>query len=211
MALALSRGDSILFIGDSITDCGRRVGQVGPMGRGYPLLVSSRLSAKFPHLGLSFVNKGISGDRIKDLAARWGRDAVALRPTIVSLLAGVNDTWRKFDSGEETPAAEFEAAFRRILEATRREASAALVLCEPFVVPCGLVTGAWRQDLDPKIAAVRKLAAEFGAILVPLDELFTAAAAKAAPAYWAEDGVHPTNAGHGLIAQAWLRHVLDTE
>ena len=136
---------------------------------------------------------------------------MALRPSIVSILAGVNDTWRRFDSGEETSAGEFEAAFRSILEATRRETSAALVLCEPFVLPCGLVTGAWREDLDPKIAVVRELAREFGAALVPLDEIFTAAAAKAPCGYWAEDGVHPTNAGHGLIAQAWLRHVLDIE
>jgi acyl-CoA thioesterase I len=211
MALALSRGNSILFIGDSITDCGRRAGQVGPMGRGYPLLVSSRLAAKFPELELSFCNKGISGDRIRDVAARWKRDAVALRPSIVSILAGVNDTWRRFDSGEETSAGEFEAAFRSIIEATRRETSAALVLCEPFVLPCGLVTGVWREDLDPKIAVVRGLAREFGAALVPLDEIFTAAASKAPCEYWAEDGVHPTYAGHGLVAQAWLRHVLDIE
>lgn len=211
MALALSRGNSIVFIGDSITDCGRRAGQVGPMGRGYPLLVSSRLAAKFPDLELSFSNKGSSGDRIQDLAARWGRDAVALRPTIISILAGVNDTWRRFDSGEETPATEFEAAFRRILDATRRETSAALVLCEPFVLPCGLVTDAWRDDLDPKIAVVRGLAREFGAVLVPLDDIFASAVANAPRGYWAEDGVHPTYAGHGLIAQAWLKHVLDIE
>jgi lysophospholipase L1-like esterase len=79
------------------------------------------------------------------------------------------------------------------------------------VLPYGLVTRAWRQDLDPKITVVRGLAREFGAVLVPLDDIFAAAAGKAPPGYWAEDGVHPTYAGHGLIAQAWLRHVLNIE
>ena len=210
MAILLSRGDSILFIGDSITDCGRRAGQVGPLGRGYPLLVASRLQAQHPELGLTFVNRGISGDRIRDLAARWERDAVALKPSVVSVLAGVNDTWRRFDGGG-TSERDFERLYRSILDATRRETSARLVLCEPFALSCGLVTKAWRDDLDPKIAAVRALAREFGAVLVPLDELFAAAAAKAPPEYWAEDGVHPTPAGHGLIARAWLKHVLDIE
>lgn len=209
MAVTLKGEDSILFIGDSITDCGRRVRQVGPMGRGYAFLLSSWLSAKFPEQQLSFFNRGISGDRVEDLAARWSRDAVALRPSIVSLLAGVNDTWRRFDSGDPTSTQEFETAYRRILETTRRETVATLVLCEPFVLPCGLVTREWRHDLDPKIAIVRSFAREFDAVLVPLDEIFSAATAATSPEYWAEDGVHPTSAGHALIAQAWLKHVLD--
>jgi lysophospholipase L1-like esterase len=146
---------------------------------------------------------------VEDLAARWSRDAVALRPSIVSLLAGVNDTWRRFDSGDPTSTQEFETAYRRILETTRRETVATLVLCEPFVLPCGLVTREWRHDLDPKIAIVRSFAREFDAVLVPLDEIFSAATAATSPEYWAEDGVHPTSAGHALIAQAWLKHVLD--
>jgi lysophospholipase L1-like esterase len=65
----------------------------------------------------------------------------------------------------------------------------------------------WREDLDPKIAVVRQLAREFHAILVPLDGIFAQASTQREPAFWAGDGVHPSNAGHALIAQSWLRAV----
>jgi len=78
---------------------------------------------------------------------------------------------------------------------------------EPFVLPVPENRKSWRQDLDPKIHIVRELAREYGAMLVPLDGLFAAASAKAEPAYWAPDGVHPSPAGHALIADAWLRTV----
>ncbi len=211
MGISLAPKDSILFIGDSITDCGRRINRVGPLGRGYPYMVASRLAAKFPGLELSFVNKGLSGDRLADIAARWKKDAIAASPSVVSLLAGINDTWRRFDSGNEVSTQAFEATYREILDMTRLRTGAALVLCEPFALPCGLVTKEWRSDLDPKIAVVRNLAGEFGAVLVPLDEIFTSAATTAPPEHWTEDGVHPTAAGHALIAQSWLKHVLGIE
>jgi lysophospholipase L1-like esterase len=100
----------------------------------------------------------------------------------------------------------FERTYRELL-ARARAAQPALrfILMEPFSLPVALERAAWRADLDPKIQAVRGLAQEFGARLVPLDGLFAQACARREPTYWAEDGVHPTPAGHALIAQAWLR------
>jgi lysophospholipase L1-like esterase len=82
-----------------------------------------------------------------------------------------------------------------------------LILLEPFVLPVPVDRVRWREDLDPKIAVVRQLAREFHAILVPLDGIFAQASAQREPAFWAGDGVHPSNAGHALIAQSWLRAV----
>jgi lysophospholipase L1-like esterase len=209
MAVTLSQGATILLTGDSITDCGRRAHQYGPLGRGYAFFLSSWVTAKFPELGISFINTGLSGDRVADLARRWSRDAIALRPSLVSILVGVNDTWRRFDSGETTTTRQFADAYRRILEETKRETNAIVAMCEPFLLPCGLVTDDWREDMNPKIGVVRELAREFAAVLVPLSDIFAAAAGRAPPEYWAEDGVHPTPAGHALIAQAWIKHVLD--
>jgi lysophospholipase L1-like esterase len=209
MAATLVKGMSVLFTGDSITDCGRRADLYQPMGRGYAFMASSWLSAMYPELGLTFVNKGLSGNRAADLAARWNRDCMTLRPSLVSILIGVNDTWRRFDSGDPTSAEAFEADYRRVLEQTKRETNAFIVMCEPFLLDCGLVNDEWRADLGPKIEAGRRLAQEFAALYIPLNDLFAQASARARPDYWAQDGVHPSAAGHAFIARAWLKHVFD--
>jgi acyl-CoA thioesterase I len=209
MAAIPVKGMSILFTGDSITDCGRRTDVYQPMGRGYAFIASSWLSAMHPELGLTFINKGISGDRVASLAVRWTRDCVKLQPSLVSILIGVNDTWRRFDKDDPTSAEAFEADYRRLLEQTKRETDAFIVVCEPFLLNCGLVDDEWRADLAPKIGAARRLAQEFAALYIPLNDLFAQASAAARPDYWAQDGVHPTAAGHAFIARAWLRHVFD--
>jgi len=65
----------------------------------------------------------------------------------------------------------------------------------------------WRDDLNPKIQVVRELATQYGAHLIGADGMFAGLAATTGPAYWAEDGVHPTPAGHAALADAWLHLV----
>jgi acyl-CoA thioesterase I len=198
----------ILFQGDSITDAGRSREDLGDLGRGYALMAAGWLGLRYPEKNLRFTNRGISGNRCVDLVGRWQADCLDLRPDLVSIYIGVNDTWRRFDSGLVTSAAEFEGHYRKLLESTRRTLpNTQLVLVEPFVLPYPADRKAWREDLDPKITVVRALASEYGAALVPLDGLFAQAAARRGPAYWTSDGVHPTPAGHALIAQAWIEAV----
>ena len=207
MEPVFQQGDIMLFQGDSITDCGRDRLVFDSLGRGYPLMVAGAFQASNPELGVTFLNRAISGDRSCDLVERWEEDCVAIQPDWVSILIGINDTWRNFDSGMKTETAEFEENYRAILEDVRMKTKAGLILCEPFVLPCPADRLAWREDLDPKIHVVRSLAREYGAIYVPFDGLFAQASAKQPPEYWAADGVHPTAAGHGLMAQHWLRAV----
>lgn len=197
----------VLFQGDSITDCGRNYADGNDLGAGYAMLAAAWFSAAYPEKRVRFLNRGISGHRVADLRARWQQDCLDLRPTWVSILIGVNDTWRRYDSNDPTPAEAFERDYRAILAATRDRLGARLILCEPFLLPVPDDRIAWREDLDPKIAAVRRLAREFDALYVPLDGLFAAAATRREPAFWLPDGVHPTPAGHALIAQAWLKAV----
>jgi acyl-CoA thioesterase I len=204
--LEIPAGATVLFQGDSITDAGRVRILPDDLGVGYPLLVGSWYQAAFPERSVRFLNRGVSGDRVVNLQERWERDCLALRPDVLSILIGVNETWRAFDAGDPTPATVFERQYRELLERTRAALPATrIALMEPFVLPFPPDREAWRVDLDPKIQAVRRLAHDFGCALVPLDGLFAEAAARREPAYWAPDGVHPTPAGHGLIARAWLR------
>ncbi|WP_405173898.1 SGNH/GDSL hydrolase family protein [Paenibacillus sp. FSL H8-0260] len=203
--MIFQQNDVILFQGDSITDWGRNHEDASSLGVGYAMMVAARLGYLYPEKNLTFINRGIGGNRIVDLQGRWDQDCLDLKPTWVSIYIGINDTWRRFDSGEETTPEQFEASYRDLIERTQKSLDAKLVLIEPFVLPVPEDRRTWRQDLDPKIHIVRELAREYGAPLVPLDGLFAAASVKAEPAYWAYDGVHPTPAGHALIADAWLK------
>jgi lysophospholipase L1-like esterase len=196
---------TILFQGDSVTDAGRSREDTSDLGLGYPLLVATWMAAKYPERRVRFVNRGISGNRAVDLKVRWQEDCIDLKPDIVSILIGINDTWRRYDSNDPTPVEVYEANYRDILAGTRAETKALILMLEPFVLPIPEDRIAWREDLDPKIHAMRRLACEFGAILVPLDGIFAAASARRDPAFWAADGVHPTAAGHALIAQSLLK------
>ena len=197
----------VLFQGDSITDRGRNREDGADLGGGYAMMAAAWFLAMYPERQVRFLNRGISGNRAKDLVARWQPDCIALKPTWVSVMIGINDTWRRYDSGDPTTTEAYEASYRAILTQTRRDLGARLVIMEPFLLPTPDDRLAWRVDLDPKIQVARQLAREFHAVFVPLDGIFAQAATRQSPGYWAADGVHPTPAGHALIAQSWLRAV----
>jgi len=198
---------TVLFQGDSITDAGRSRENDAALGGGYPNVIANWFSAMYPEKGVRFLNRGISGNRAKDLRARWTADCIDLKPSVVSIMIGINDTWRRFDRNEATAAEAYAEDYRQILARVRDELGATVVIIEPFVLPHPEDRKGWRIDLDPKIQAARELAREFNAIYIPLDGLLAAACVKAPPAFWAADGVHPTPAGHAFIAQAWLKAV----
>lgn len=205
--MRIKESDTILFTGDSITDCGRNRADPSSLGSGYAFLLASRLQAKIRSPSLRIHNRGISGNRIYDLEARLEHDLLDLQPTVVSILIGINDTWRRYDSGTPSDIATFKASYDRVLRRIHDELEARVILLEPFLLPVPEDRRAWREDLNPRIDAVRELAMEHRAELIPLDGLFAAAACHAPAAFWLPDGVHPSAAGHALIADAWIRAV----
>jgi lysophospholipase L1-like esterase len=125
---------------------------------------------------------------------------------VISILIGVNDTWHGFgsDNGVEVP--KYERVYRELLREVRAELpSVKFVLCEPFVLKCGVVTDEWIKEIDQRRAVVAKLAREFDAVLVPFQSMFDEAVKVAPPAHWAADGVHPSAAGNHLMAKIWLQ------
>lgn len=203
--MLISNGAVVLFQGDSITDSGRDRANDDHLGFGYAMMAASWFMAQHPDHDVHFLNRGVGGDRTIDLKARWDRDCIALEPTLVSILAGINDTWRRYDQNDPTSAEGFEASYRELLERVRDETNAQIVLLEPFLLHISEERRSWREDLDPKIEAVRRLAGEFGTSLVRLDDVFREVARFKPPHFWASDGVHPTPAGHAVIAREWLK------
>ena len=191
---------TVVFAGDSVTDCGRRTDPDG-LGDGYVRNLYDDLGPRRPRI----VNAGISGHRAADLADRWSTDVLAHDPSLVSILIGINDTWRRYDENDPTTAESFEASYRALLDPL----DCPVVLIEPFLLPVKAGQEEWREDLDPKLDVVRKLAVEYGAILVPADLELNRQAMTVGAATLAGDGVHPSPAGHRAIADLWRQVVLE--
>ncbi|HEY3369383.1 MAG TPA: SGNH/GDSL hydrolase family protein [Prolixibacteraceae bacterium] len=208
------KGKVILFQGDSITD-GNRGRSTDPnhiMGHGYAFSIASRWGAEYPEKGLTFINKGISGNKIVDLAARWQKDTLDLKPDVLSILVGVNDSSSVVFKREPIITVEkYEEGYRSLIEQTKAQfPEIVLVLCEPFILPVGKVKENWeayQADMVQRQDVVRKLAQQYVAIFIGLQKVFDKACQEAPADYWIWDGVHPTVAGHELITQEWIRLV----
>ena len=199
-------GDLVLFQGDSITDCGRDRFTGDELGNGYALMAAAFYSLQYAEAQVRFLNRGISGDTTDDLCGRWQRDSLALRPNVLSLLIGINDVWRSYDSLRLLTAGRIADNLRYLLGSAKDQCQSKLIVMEPFYLHLpGTVD--MRPGLEPVLRVVGEVAAEFDALLIPLDNLFAEAATRQEPAYWLFDGVHPTPAGHALIAAAWLAAV----
>ena len=202
-------GLRILFQGDSITDGNRYKDKASAwdlnhqIGHAYPYVIAATLGARFPERHFNFINRGVSGNQIAQLFGRWKEDALLLRPDVVSVLVGVND---QSETGSEPER--YERIYRALLrEAREANPAVRFVVMEPFILP----VGQWAADWESKIAKMRlyqaaaaRVAADFGAVFVPLQARFLALARAYGAPYWIWDGVHPTEAGHGVIAFEWM-------
>lgn len=206
-------GYTILFQGDSITD-GNRGRTDDPnhiMGHGYAFSVASRLGADYPDRNLKFINKGISGNTVSDLNARWQEDALHLRPDLISVLIGVNDVLFELRNKGASSTEKFEAELDKLLTITHKELPNTLfVLGEPFVLPVGMVKAdldKWTAAIQQRQRIVKKLSKEFNTAFVGYQQVFQDACKNAPPDYWIWDGIHPTVPGHELMAREWIRTV----
>lgn len=198
---------TVVFQGDSITDCTRNREKDYYPGSGYATMVTGRLGSTYPGK-FQFCNRGIGGNKVTDLLARWQKDCTNLKPDYLSIYVGVNDAWHEVDFGWGTNGQTFEKVYRILLDDTLREVPGVkIMLLTPYVVA---------ETFDPeklprmqalvaeKVAIVKKLAAEYGLPCVELQPIFDAAQQKVGGKYWVRDGVHPNPAGSQLIADAWI-------
>lgn len=214
-SVTLKNGVTILFQGDSITDARRdrktegNENQSGMLGQGYPFHIAGQLLAEYPEQKLKMFNRGISGNKVPDLAARWQPDCLDLKPGLLSILIGVNDLWHKLNGKYDGTPETYREGLTALLKQTKEALpQVTLVICEPFVTRCGAVNDSWFPEFETRRAIAAEVAKEAGAIWVPFYEKFNEAiAAGTTPDYWAGDGVHPTHAGHALMAKVWRETV----
>jgi len=208
----IAPGARLLFIGDSVTDCGRLrpvgTGSRDALGDGYVAAVDAALAPLHPARPVRVANMGVSGDTVRDIASRWDSDVLALGPEWLAVMVGINDVWRQFD-GADSAAAVMPGEFRRTYEGLIQRAPsrlAGLVLMTPFCVQ-QLRGDPMRRRTDEYGAIVRELASRHGALLVDTQAAVDRALAREDFRSIAADRVHPTQAGHGIIARAFLRAI----
>jgi len=205
--ISLKAGQTIVFIGDSITDADRFELAYQPYGFGYVHFVAYTLLARYPQLSLNIINTGISGNTVRDLANRWQADCLRHKPDILSILIGVNDVWRQHQEPELLAQAvyldEFETTYTQLLLQAKKKSNSQLVLIEPFMF-CDDAENQMLKNLRSYICVVDEIAEEFDAVLVPLQSFIDEQIKKVPPKMWSDDFVHPYTWAHAWIGQRWF-------
>jgi lysophospholipase L1-like esterase len=208
--IRLSKDNVILFQGDSITDAGRNKEDPGfntarILGSGYAMLAAADILNDFAPLGPKIYNRGISGNKVYQLAERWDKDCLELKPDILSILIGVNDFWHKLNGNYSGTIEIYRNDFTALLERTLKALpNVKLIICEPFaVIGVKAVDDKWYPEFNEYRKAAAEIASRFGAIFIPFQKIFDEAVRKAPGSFWTGDGVHPSLAGAQLMADAW--------
>ncbi len=212
--IALQSGDVVLFQGDSITDAGRKkddasVNATAALGTGYAMMAASELLYKYAGKKLNVYNRGISGNKVFQLAERWQKDCLDLKPNVLSILIGVNDFWHTLNNGYKGTIQTYRDDFSTLLDKTKQALpDVKLIIGEPFAVTgIKAVDEKWYPAFNDYRAAAKEVADKFGAMFIPYQSIFDKAQQAAPGVYWTSDGVHPSLAGAHLMAHAWMEAV----
>ena len=201
---------TIVFMGDSITDCQRR-GQFFPYGSGYAKALIDLVTARYPEKSFTFFNKGIGGNTVEDLSNRWYDDAIILKPDWISILVGINDLHRFLADSTVLPPHKYENLYRAILKRTRQETKAKLILLEPFYISNDFKSGSFRSRvlklIPDYIKVVRRLAAEFDTFLIKTHDIFQKQLKYRMAETFYVNPVHPNPSGHLVIAYELLKTI----
>lgn len=211
--ISLNKNDVILFQGDSITDSGRNRSEQsynnsGALGTGYPFLAAADLLNSFASKNLRIYNKGISGNKVYQLAERWEQDAIQLKPNVLSILIGVNDYWHMKNGNYNGTIKVYRDDFKALLNRTKEKLpEVKLVIGEPFALLGTAVNRSWFPAFHEYRYAAREIAESMDAVFIPYQDVFDRAVESAPASYWTPDGVHPSIAGAKLMAEAWMQAI----
>lgn len=212
--ITLKKDAVVLFQGDSITDAGRKRSEMEPnntsaLGHGYAFLATAALLEQHADKNLKIYNKGISGNKVYQLAERWEADCLDLKPDVLSILIGVNDFWHKLNGNYNGTIQKYRDDYKALLTRTREKLpNVQLIIGEPFAVNgVKAVDDRWYPDFNEYRQAAREIATSFNAVFIPYQSVFDKAQKAAPGVYWTGDGVHPSIAGAALMAEAWKQAI----
>ncbi len=199
---------TILFQGDSITDCGRSRDNDGYLGNGYAQRIAGKLSYEQPGK-YTFVNRGVGGNRIVDLYARIKKDIINVKPDVMSIHIGVNDVWHEVDFQNGVCAEKFEKIYDMLISEILEELpDIKIMIMGAYVTKNSATEPLWdyfSSEVAKREAVAKRIAEKYNLPFIPLQCKFDEMISKKAEPYWTHEGVHPTDAGHELIAREWIK------
>ena len=199
-------GETLLLIGDSITDCGRR-GAEAPLGSGYVRMATELITARFPERKINYINKGIGGNKITDLKNRWKDDVIYHRPDRLTIKIGINDLHTHLGGSPDGVSPElFAGTYEELLDWTKRELDCPVTLLTPFYISTDHAGQSFRsqvRDIIPRyIETVEKMSDKYDTRLVALHDVFQEHLKYRDADTFCPEPVHPNHTGHMIIAQA---------
>ena len=207
--LCIKNGQTVLFIGDSITDCGRK-NESTPLGTGYVQIFSELVMAYYPERDIKYINTGISGNKVTDLKSRWEEDAIAHKPDWLSIKIGINDlhTYLRGDQNGVSPE-KYAEVYEYLMEETTKKLKCPIILIEPFYMSrdtSGQTFQSQVLDILPKyLETVHKMSKKYGTKLVRTHDMFQNQLLYREPSTFCQEPVHPNRIGHLLIAVEVLK------
>ena len=200
-------GQTVVFMGDSITDCGRR-DHAAPFGDGYVRQAIDLITARYPERDIRYLNVGISGNTVEDLRNRWDTDVIAHQPDWLTIKIGINDLHRTMGGAYLAPP-RYEALYREILDETKKKTTARIVLIDPFYIQTEDRADAHQKEvlraLSGYLDVVNRLAEEYGALHVLTHEAYGRQLQYRPAEAFCPEPVHPNHAGHYVIAHELLK------
>ncbi len=212
--MQLKPNSRLLFIGDSITDCGRKrpIGKGAfdqALGNGYVSLVDAALAAAYPDYAISTINMGIAGNTVRDLKARWQTDVLDLQPDWLAIKIGINDVWRHFSlpvrTDQHVSAGGYAQTIDDLIQQVRSRLRG-LVLMTPYLLEPDRQEP-MRAMMDQYGAVVGEAAARHDALLVDTQAAFDGVLQWVPPMQLAQDRIHLNLAGHMVLARAFLQSI----
>ncbi|WP_226670391.1 SGNH/GDSL hydrolase family protein [Metabacillus litoralis] len=197
----------VLFIGDSITEWGRYEDQEN-IGTGYVRLIHDYFVTSYPSTQFEFINRGVGGDRISDLQARWQDDAIEIDPDYISISIGINDVWRQIDNPDldQISPERFQEIYEELLSLVKSKTKATVILMEPTIIEED-TQAPGNQMLIEYLKVIYEVAKKFEVIVVPTHKAFIKYLESGNEYKLTIDGVHMNSAGNMLMAKTWINEV----
>jgi lysophospholipase L1-like esterase len=168
--------------------------------------VDALIKTGYPDSRLRSVNMGNSGDTSRHLKQRWRTDVLDLKPDWVSVLIGINDIWRQFDSPlrteEHVYLDEYEANLEELITTTKKSVEGIILMAPYYMEPNR--EEPLRKMADQYAGVVEKLAKKYGCVFVDLQKRFDDYLRFYSAQSISWDRIHPDVLGHTIIARAFL-------
>jgi lysophospholipase L1-like esterase len=209
--IKLKQDAVVLFQGDSITDATRekntmKPNDYGALGNGYAAMVATQLLFDNKDKNLKIYNRGISGNKVFQLADRWDNDCLMIKPDVLSIMVGVNDYWHTLTNNYKGTIQTYKDDYIALLKRTKDQLpDVQLIISEPYAIKgVRAVTDTWYPAFDEYRHIAKEVAEQYDATFIPLQSIFDRAQEVMPGIFWTRDGIHPSISGMQIMAHTWL-------